>query len=306
MDAAGFEIITAPEPARPFVRRCMYAIRRLEKPLTLRPKPTGYMYFSRWFGHSRGQGWTVNGVWYPRRSRFQLAGQIVDHEIVVDVHENLQIIFCELAATACHRLFGVPANELTGKAMSLRDVDRKLEMLARRHFVAGSGATREQHMKEVAGFFAALAKGARRADDAVEAAVGLFEAHNGAVRVADVCAEVGIGPRQLNRRFTRIVGLSPKLFGQILQINWVVGMLYFNDSEKLTDIAHEAGFYDQAHFNHAMRRFFQEGPRSFLRSDHVAFKTFLGTSRRFGPSSGGWPSGASAGTGRAGNEEAKD
>jgi AraC-like DNA-binding protein len=304
MDEAGFEIVTVPEAARAYVRRCMYANRRLAESLTLRPKPTGYMYFTRWFGDSRKDGWTVNGVWYPRRSRFYLAGQIVEDEISVRVDENLQIVFCELTATACHRLFGVPGKVLAGKAPPLGDVDDKLELLARGHFVAGAGATREQHMEEIAGFFAALAKNALPADDVVEAAVDLFEAHNGAIRVADVCGQVGIGPRQLNRRFTQIVGLTPKLFGQILQINWVVGMLYFNDSEKLTEIAQGAGFYDQAHFNHAMQRFFQEGPRAFLRSDHVAFKTFLGASRRFGPSSSPSPSTSAEGRRRAGSSDA--
>jgi AraC-like DNA-binding protein len=111
----------------------------------------------------------------------------------------------------------------------------------------------------------------------------MFEAAHGAVKVADICREVGIGQRQLARRFREIVGVAPKFFGQVLQINWVVGLLYFNDTATLTEIAHDAGFYDQAHFNHAMQRFFREGPRAFLKSDHVAFKTFLGASRRFGP-----------------------
>jgi AraC-like DNA-binding protein len=88
------------------------------------------------------------------------------------------------------------------------------------------------------------------------------------------------------RRFTHVVGVGPKFFGQILQINWVVSLLYADDTPSLTEIAHEAGFYDQAHFNHAMQQFFSEGPREFLQSDHVFFKAFLGESRKFGPSAG--------------------
>jgi AraC-like DNA-binding protein len=302
MDAAGFEIVAAPEAARPFVRRCMYANHALTEPLTLRPKPTGYMYFSYWFGRSRGDGWTVNGVWRPRRSSYHMAGPIVEHEISVTVRENLQIVLCELGATACQRLFGVPAKALTGIAPPLGSVNQRAAALARRHLVAGSAATRERHVQEIAGFFGALARSARPADDAVESAVALLEEHNGAIRVSDVCAGIGIGPRQLNRRFTNIVGVTPKTFGQILQINWVVGMLYFNESEKLTDIAHEAGFYDQAHFNHAMHRFFQEGPREFLESDHVAFKTFLGASRHYGPSVAAPPPAVGSGMDRAGNK----
>jgi methylphosphotriester-DNA--protein-cysteine methyltransferase len=83
----------------------------------------------------------------------------------------------------------------------------------------------------------------------------------------------------------RAIGLTPKNFARIMQINWVVGLLYSGDAETLTQIAQDAGFYDQAHFNHAMQRFFREGPREFLRSDHAGFRSFLAASRRFGPSS---------------------
>jgi hypothetical protein len=34
-----------------------------------------------------------------------------------------------------------------------------------------------------------------------------------------------------------------------------------------------------------MQRFFNAGPRELLRSNHVQLKTFLGASRRFGPTS---------------------
>ena len=79
--------------------------------------------------------------------------------------------------------------------------------------------------------------------------------------------------------------MNPKLFAQIMQINWVVGLLYSDDKAGLAQLALDAGFYDQAHFNRAMQRFFREGPREFLQSEHPAFRSFLAGSRRFGPTS---------------------
>lgn len=286
MDEAGFEIIEAPDAARPFVRRCMYANRILGQPLVMRPKPTGYAYFSNYFGASAADfSWVVDGEAASRRSRFNVAGQIVDQAISVTVAQDLRIVFCELAATASYRLFGLPGSALTGRAKGLAEFNTGLEELAAACFVAGPQASRIRHVEEVADFFEQLGAQAQAPDTAVEEAVALFEAANGALRVAEICRELGIGQRQLNRRFSHIVGVPPKFFGQILQINWVVGLLYCNDTATLTTIAQEAGFYDQAHFNHSMRRFFSESPGAFLQSDHVAFKTFLGQSRRYGPSS---------------------
>lgn len=285
MDPGDFEILAAPESVRPFVRRCLHANRMLATPYVMRPKPTGYIYFSNRFAHRSGFEAIVDGKVTRSDSRWYLAGQIVNHDIAVRTEGYLGIIFCELSATATFRLLGLPGAALTGRAEPLRVAGDKFESLARRCFKAGTEAGRESHLAEVETFFLELAEGAGPGKPAVERAVEMFEAANGAVRVADICKEIGISQRQLARSFSHIVGLSPKFFGRVLQINWVVGLLYFNDTATLTEIAHDAGFYDQAHFNHAMRRFFREGPREFLNSDHVAFKTFLGSSRRFGPDS---------------------
>jgi AraC-like DNA-binding protein len=300
VDPADVEIIVPTEALRPFVRRYLYANRRLDAPVTVRPKPTGYTYFSNIFGLSgdgsaaaagetlpRPTRWhaMVDGEEFPFLSRWTFAGQIMDHDIVVRHAEAIEVLFCELAATGLYRLFGVPGARITGKPPTLAELAPQFEPLARAHFVRGAEASREEHVAEANAFFLALAERAGPGDRLVEAAVARFEAANGAVRVADICRELSVSPRHLNRLFRHIVGVPPKFFGQVLQINSVVGLLYFNDAETLTAIAHETGFYDQAHFIHAMQRFFNEGPRDFLRSNHAQLKTFLGASRRFGPMS---------------------
>jgi AraC-like DNA-binding protein len=282
MDPADVEIVPAPDALRPFVRRYIYANRQLAAPLVVTPKPTGYIYFANLFGEAPADFVRVDGRKSALESRFHFAGQIVDHDIEVHHTERQQSLYCELAATAQHRLFGVPGDRTTGKAPALADVAPALEAMARAHFTLGPEGRRDEHVAEANAFFAALAERAAPADPLVEDAVALLEAANGGIRIVEICERLGTGPRQLNRRFRHVVGLNPKFFGQILQVNWVVGLLYFNDTATLTEIAHEAGFHDQSHFNRAMRRFFDEGPNDFLRSDHALLKTFLGESRRVG------------------------
>ena len=285
MDSVDVEIVPAPEYLRPFVRRYLYVNRQLEAPLISRPKPTGYIYFVNRFGKIDADFVVVDGHRSPLDSRWHFAGQIVDHEIAVHQSETHEVLYCELSATALHRMFGIPGERITGEAPPLYKVRPDLESLARQHFVLGPLSDREAHIEEANRFFLALVERAGPGDALVEDAVALFEARNGAVPVAEICEELGSDPRQLNRRFNHVVGVSPKFFAQILQINWVVGLLFFNDTATLTEIAHDVGFHDQSHFNRAMKRFFSEGPREFLASEHILFKEFLGASRRFGPTS---------------------
>jgi AraC-like DNA-binding protein len=285
VDLSDVEILPAPGHLGRFVRRYMYANRRLRAPLVVRPKPTGYTYFANCFAGPFAYSAVVDGQPVPQCSRWHLPGQIIHHDITVHHPDVQQILYCELTATGLYRLFGVPGKQTTGRMPPLSEIGETFEALARKHLVRGPEGTRDQHIEEANAFFAALAESSHPGDPLVEQAVDLYETTNGAVRVGDICLQLNADPRQLNRRFNHIVGVSPRFFGQVLQINWVVGLLYANHAMTLTQIAHEAGFHDHSHFHRAMRRFFDEGPREFLKSDHVLFKAFLGASRRFGPAS---------------------
>ena len=209
MDPADVETVPAPDQLRPFVRRYVYANQRLQSPLVLRPKPTGYTYFANFFRKSSGYFAMVDGQRVPFNLRWHLPGQIVDHDIAVHYPDTHEALYCELAATALHRLFGVPGDKTTGKAPPLSEIEAGFEALARKHFVLGPEGTRDQHAGEANAFFLRLAERAGPGDQIVEAAVALFEAANGAVRVADVCEQLGADPRHLHRRFTHIVGVNP-------------------------------------------------------------------------------------------------
>jgi len=279
MDSAGFEILPAPSELRPFVRRYMYANRALPEPLLLRPKPTGYCYFSNSFGGSPRDTIVVDGEACARPSRWYLAGQIVDQDIEIHLHECLSVIYTELTVTAPFRLFGLRGRAFAGTALPLEAVGPRIVALARDCFASSPDAPPGRHVEEASRFFSHLADSAGPDDPVVAGAVALFEKENGAMRVADIAREIGVSARTLNRRFGEVIGISPKTFGQILQINWVVGSLYSQDKVRLAAIAQAAGFSDQAHLHRAMQRFFNEGPRAFLASEHIAFATFLGGSR---------------------------
>jgi AraC-like DNA-binding protein len=285
MERGDFQIVAPPERLRPFARRYLYANRLLQSGVTFRAKPTGYAYVSNFFGRIDGDWGSIDGRRFERTSRRFFFGQIADHDARFHHARGLQLIVCELSATGHHRLLGLPGSRVFGLAAAVREAAPDAAAVARECFVLGADASRDEHVAEMNAFLARLAETARPADAIVERAVAKFEAGNGAVRIAEVCERLGIGRRELVRRFKSVVGLGPKAFCRVMQINWVVGLLYADDRAGLAQLAQEAGFCDQAHLNRAMHRFFGEGPRAFLRSEHLAFRSFLAGSRRFGPAS---------------------
>ncbi len=272
-----------PAELRPFVRRYLYVNRTLETGVTFQARPVGYSYFSNFFQMPKGGYGIVDGRKVERKTQWFLLGQILYQDVYFHHAHRLGYLAGELTPTAPYRLFGIPGKKIFGLACSFEDAAPHLVPLARECFVFDAAVSRDDHVREGNAFFSRLAEQASPEDAIVERAVSLIEDADGAVRIADVSREVGVELRQLHRRFNRIVGLSPKHFARILQINRVVGLLYAKDMTTLTEIAQEAGFYDQAHFNHAIQQFFREGPREFLQSDHPGFRSFLARSRRFGP-----------------------
>ena len=69
MEPADVETVPVPDQLRQFVRRYVYANKRLATPLVLRPKPTGYIYFASFFGNRSDYFCVVDGQRIPFNAR---------------------------------------------------------------------------------------------------------------------------------------------------------------------------------------------------------------------------------------------
>ncbi|MEL7422020.1 MAG: helix-turn-helix domain-containing protein, partial [Bacteroidota bacterium] len=71
--------------------------------------------------------------------------------------------------------------------------------------------------------------------------------------------------RRLQQRFKHEIGISPKTFQRTIRINQVIERLVAGPA-KLTDLAYQAGYFDQSHFIRDFRHFTGLTPRTFLKS----------------------------------------
>jgi len=70
-------------------------------------------------------------------------------------------------------------------------------------------------------------------------------------RVDTLAGELGVGTRQLRRRFEAAVGYGPKRLARVLRLQRALGAA--RDGEELALAAAAAGYADQAHFAHECR-----------------------------------------------------
>lgn len=88
--------------------------------------------------------------------------------------------------------------------------------------------------------------------------------------VADVASELGISERHLRRIFRQILGVSPKTFAQLARFHRALRAARADARAGWVRIAHEAGYYDQAHLIAEFRSIAGAPPRAFLRELRAA------------------------------------
>lgn len=107
--------------------------------------------------------------------------------------------------------------------------------------------------------------GNRRPDPLVQAAVQSLRASHGNLRITFLARELGVSRDRLEKRFRASVGTTPKPYASILRIRRAVEL--HRPGMRLTELAHAAGFYDQAHFNHDFQAMLGQSPQRFFGSE---------------------------------------
>ena len=100
-------------------------------------------------------------------------------------------------------------------------------------------------------------------DPLLEEAVRRILATEGRVPVESLFADLGLGARQIERKFRLLVGLNPKMLARIIRFQkifkWAEHGLH-----AWSAVAYDCGYYDQAHLIHDFQQFSGQNPSVFL------------------------------------------
>jgi methylphosphotriester-DNA--protein-cysteine methyltransferase len=100
-------------------------------------------------------------------------------------------------------------------------------------------------------------------DPLVTAAVTWLEQRTGAKRIDDLARYIGLSQSALERRFRRVVGVSPKKFASLVRLRRAVRLRA--TGADFTAAAYAAGYFDQSHFINDFRRATGSPPDAFFR-----------------------------------------
>jgi transcriptional regulator GlxA family with amidase domain len=103
-------------------------------------------------------------------------------------------------------------------------------------------------------------------EDAVARAVEHLLDERNVATSAQLTAASGLSPRQLQRRFLDLVGVSPRTLRSAVRVRRVTDAVREGAAD-LAEAALAAGYFDQAQMGRDFRRFVGAAPAAFLRGD---------------------------------------
>lgn len=170
-------------------------------------------------------------------------------------------LLLELTPLGAARLFGVPGAELLDQIVPL---DALIGHEAH-ELVARLAALRswQRRFALLDAWLRTRITAAPRLPSQVVWAWHRLTAGNGQVPINTLVEELGCSHRHLVRCFGETVGMVPKTYGRIVRFERAIARLR-DGHEKLSTVALDCGYYDQAHFNHDVRAFTGVPPTELL------------------------------------------
>lgn len=181
--------------------------------------------------------------------------RIHDH---VDHHSVVIAAFTPVGANAFLRppleVFSNATVDLEGLLAGPDDLARLQERLA-------SAPDRARRVALVEAFLLARLR-TSEPDPLVSAAVDWLQQERDETRIEALVEHIGLSQSALERRFRRVVGISPKRFASVARLRRAVRLRLEGADSAAAALG--AGYFDQSHFINAFRRATGQAPEAFL------------------------------------------
>ena len=89
------------------------------------------------------------------------------------------------------------------------------------------------------------------------------------ISIKEICRQHNISGKHLNHLFREYLGISPKMLSSLNRFQMILRTISKSKPEKLTSVAYELDFFDQAHFNNNFKKFTGLKPNDYIRNVEI-------------------------------------
>jgi AraC-like DNA-binding protein len=89
------------------------------------------------------------------------------------------------------------------------------------------------------------------------------------ISIGEICRQHNISRKHLNFLFQEYLGVSPKMLSSLNRFQQILQTISRSRPDRLTNVAYELDFFDQAHFNNNFKRFTGIKPNDYIRNIEI-------------------------------------
>ncbi len=196
-----------------------------------------------------------------------IIGQITRH-LLLRPEPGTRFIGIDFIPYGMYNLLGIMMDEIADTAIPGEEFFdmKETEMLIKQLKIDTCDKDRissiERFLKKKAG------KSEQRTNPVYDSIVDCIIEKNGLIALESLLDDK-IKLRNLQRYFRKSVGISPKLFMQILRHKFVLQKKFTNPSFSWKDPEMDGYYYDQSHFDRDFIKFSRQRPAAYLKIDHL-------------------------------------
>ncbi|MGK7396175.1 MAG: AraC family transcriptional regulator [Candidatus Cyclobacteriaceae bacterium M3_2C_046] len=112
-------------------------------------------------------------------------------------------------------------------------------------------------------------------DKIVESTINALLETSGSLSIVTILKENKSKRRQLERKFLKQIGISPKQLAKVIRLQTALKLLMNQETQTLTQIAYESEYYDQNHFIKDFKEFTGTTPKAFFADNQLALSSLF-------------------------------
>jgi len=168
----------------------------------------------------------------------------------------------------------VPIKKLANKETPLKLLFGEKQSRELRQKIQKATDTRKR-IKIIEAFLLNKLKDKTTIDSIVKNTVDMMVSTKGRTSINSILKNDLTKRRQIERKFLKSVGISPKKLGKVIRLQAVLKILLNKPSENLTKLAYDNEYYDQAHFTKDFKEFTGTTPKEFLRDGKMLLSSVI-------------------------------
>lgn len=172
---------------------------------------------------------------------------------------NIIVLFKEAGASA---FFKEPLHELFGESVSIDNFMAQQKIAVVEEQLAEAKNNKERIATIEQFLLSRLFN--PKPDVLIATAIQKIHATKGTIKMKELSSALYSSQDAFEKRFRKTIGTTPKQFSSIVRMKSIINQK--PQSETLTELALDAGYFDQPHFNKDFKLFTGQTPTEFLKS----------------------------------------